>query len=113
MGIDIIAVTLINGISHCADYAKVEVNSSVLIVGSGLTMADAVISLHKNGHQGRLTAISRRGIIPTAHDTSKSESIVYSRLKNNTSQKITFHLSESSMTYCCHPVAVLRQGSSS
>lgn len=43
----------------------------MLIVGTGLTMADAVVSLHHNGHQGKITAISRRGIIPKALDPSE------------------------------------------
>lgn len=43
----------------------------MLIVGTGLTMADAVVSLQHNGHTGQITAISRRGIIPKALDPSK------------------------------------------
>jgi len=39
----------------------------VLLVGTGLTMIDAVLSLAAAGHQGRIVALSRRGQIPKAH----------------------------------------------
>ncbi len=44
-----------------------ETGGAALIVGTGLTMVDLILSLDAAGHQGRIVALSRRGLVPRAH----------------------------------------------
>jgi uncharacterized NAD(P)/FAD-binding protein YdhS len=40
----------------------------VVVVGTGLSMVDSVMSLLDKGHRGPIAAISRRGLVPRPHD---------------------------------------------
>lgn len=42
-------------------------NDEVLLIGTGLTAIDAALMLDAAGFEGRITAISRRGLVPRAH----------------------------------------------
>lgn len=44
-------------------------DAPIAIVGTGLSMVDAVVSLLDAGHKGPITAISRRGLVPQPHRT--------------------------------------------
>ena len=45
----------------------VATGGDALILGTGLTMVDMVLSLEAAGHRGRIIALSRRGQVPRAH----------------------------------------------
>ncbi len=47
--------------------AGVEPDSRMLLLGTGLTMVDYVLSLSRAGHNGPVLAMSRRGLLPRAH----------------------------------------------
>lgn len=44
--------------------ARLDPLSTVLIIGSGLTMVDAVVSLEQAGHRGPIEVFSRHGLLP-------------------------------------------------
>jgi uncharacterized NAD(P)/FAD-binding protein YdhS len=45
----------------------VDKDTTVLILGTGLTMIDYVLSLLRDGHRGEIIAMSRRGLLAKAH----------------------------------------------
>ena len=53
--------------AKAAVQSVVETGGDVLLLGTGLTMVDMVLSLSSAGHQGAILALSRRGLIPRAH----------------------------------------------
>ncbi|MBD1909915.1 MULTISPECIES: FAD/NAD(P)-binding protein [unclassified Leptolyngbya] len=46
-------------------------DAPVLLIGTGLTMVDMVVSLYERHHRGQIYAISRRGLFPLPHQATK------------------------------------------
>ncbi|MBF2028516.1 MAG: FAD/NAD(P)-binding protein [Oscillatoriales cyanobacterium C42_A2020_001] len=51
--------------------ADLEADAPVLLIGTGLTMVDMVVSLHDRQHQGKIYAVSRRGLAPLVHQSTQ------------------------------------------
>lgn len=51
-------------------FEDLDPEGDVALLGSGLTMVDAALSLAEAGHRGRIIAVSRRGLAPRVHEQS-------------------------------------------
>ena len=49
-------------------FSNLDPDAPVLLVGTGLTTVDAVITLVDQGHRGPIHALSRRGLLPRRHE---------------------------------------------
>jgi uncharacterized NAD(P)/FAD-binding protein YdhS len=45
----------------------IKADASVIVIGTGLTAADAIASLERRGHRGPILALSRRGLMSRGH----------------------------------------------
>lgn len=52
--------------------AEIPSSAPVLIVGTGLSMIDAVLTLYHHQHQGAIFALSRHGLLPLPHSDIKA-----------------------------------------
>ena len=51
--------------------AGLDRHDPVLLVGTGLTMLDLLLSLRQRGHEGPVLALSRRGLLPQGHRSNE------------------------------------------
>lgn len=56
--------------------AELGEDATLLLLGSGLTMVDVALSAASSGFQGRMVALSRRGLVPHAHAPAPPASAV-------------------------------------
>ena len=50
----------------------VEPDEPILLIGAGLTMVDIALKLSREGHRGKILAVSRRGLKPKLHQSGGS-----------------------------------------
>jgi uncharacterized NAD(P)/FAD-binding protein YdhS len=62
-------------------YETVDADDSVLIIGTGLSMADVVLQLKRSGHRGQIGAISTRGLLPAVHKLGFTYDSFYDELQ--------------------------------
>ncbi|MDQ3079521.1 MAG: FAD-dependent oxidoreductase [Pseudomonadota bacterium] len=55
-------------------------DGAVLVLGTGLTMIDMLLSLEAAGHRGRVVALSRRGQVPRSHAPHEAAPVEYDQL---------------------------------
>ena len=53
--------------ARAAERTCAKTGEDVLLLGTGLTMVDAALSLDAAGHSGTIVALSRRGLVPRGH----------------------------------------------
>jgi uncharacterized NAD(P)/FAD-binding protein YdhS len=50
---------------------KIAPDDEITIIGTGLSAVDAILTLHRRGHTGKITAISKHGWFPAVHAAAK------------------------------------------
>jgi uncharacterized NAD(P)/FAD-binding protein YdhS len=48
-------------------YETIKPDDTIFVVGTGLSMVDVALHFHKQGHRGKISAISTRGLLPAVH----------------------------------------------
>lgn len=56
---------------NTAAFKAINSHDSVMLLGSGLSMIDAVLTLYHQQHKGKIFSLSRHGLLPLPHNTNK------------------------------------------
>jgi uncharacterized NAD(P)/FAD-binding protein YdhS len=57
----------------------------VVFIGTGQTMVDLALMLHRRGHHGKITALSRRGLLPLAHRSHEPYPSFFEEIRDSAS----------------------------
>jgi len=63
-------------------YESIAPDDTIFIVGTGLSMIDVALHLHKTGHAGKISAISTRGQLPAVHKLGYTYPPFYEEIKD-------------------------------
>jgi uncharacterized NAD(P)/FAD-binding protein YdhS len=61
---------------------KIDIDDHILVVGTGLTAVDNILSLYGSGHKGKITGISTHGWLPMVHQAIQPYGSIASELEN-------------------------------
>lgn len=53
--------------------SRIGLGDDIAILGSGLSMVDVLLSLDARGHRGKVSVVSRHGLLPLAHPPQKQQ----------------------------------------
>jgi uncharacterized NAD(P)/FAD-binding protein YdhS len=73
-------------------FGRIERSDSVLLIGTGLTMVDMVLSLSRRGHTGKMIARSRRGLLPQPHRQGRPAEMKFEDLEISHVRNAVIHL---------------------
>lgn len=62
-------------------YERIGRNDSIFIIGTGLSMVDLAMHFRAAGHQGKIFAISTRGLLPAVHELGSTYPSFYDEIK--------------------------------
>lgn len=92
----------INCIHNPWDYTAIEhidKKAPILIVGTGLSMIDAVLTLYHQAHEGPIYALSRHGLLPLPHSETGVSVILMQEQLPESLRSLTRHLRLTSEYY--------------
>ena len=58
-------------------------SDNVILIGSGQTVVDLVVALYRRGHEGRIVAVSRHGLLPLEHRGFQSYASFFPEIKDS------------------------------